>query len=100
MATKYFDRVSPESYDWPNSLFEASWANFMLKQEGYSKALGDIHTLRAPFFEYFVKPESVAEALTVKATIYFYNCLFERAANSIQEFNDWVPQWPRASPRR
>jgi tetratricopeptide (TPR) repeat protein len=92
MATKYFDRVSPESYDWPNSLFEASWANFMLKQQGYSKALGDIHTLRAPFFEFFVKPESVAEALTVKATIYFYNCLFDRAANSIQEFNDWVPQ--------
>ncbi len=92
MATKYFDRVSPESYDWPNSLFEASWANFMLKQQGYSKALGDIHTLRAPFFEYFIKPESVAEALTVKATIYYYNCLFDRAANSIQEFNDWVPQ--------
>ena len=92
MATKYFDRVSPESYDWPNSLFEASWANFMLKQAGYSKALGDIHILRAPFFEYFVKPESVAEALTVKATIYFYNCLFDRAAASIQEFNDWVPQ--------
>jgi hypothetical protein len=92
MATKYFDRVSPESYDWPNSLFEASWANFMLKQQGYSKALGDIHTLRAPFFEYFIKPESVAEALTVKATIYFYNCLFDRAAGAIQEFNDWVPQ--------
>jgi tetratricopeptide (TPR) repeat protein len=92
MATKYFDRVSPEAYDWPNSLFEASWANFMLKQAGYSKALGNIHTLRAPFFEYFIKPESVAEALTVKATIYFYNCLFDRAANAIQEFNDWVPQ--------
>ncbi|MGA7743443.1 MAG: hypothetical protein WBP56_02015 [Polyangia bacterium] len=92
MATKYFDRVSPESYDWPNSLFEASWANFMLKQQGYSKALGNIHTLRAPFFEYFIKPESVAEALTVKATIYFYNCLFDRAASAIQEFNDWVPQ--------
>ena len=91
MATKYFDRVSPESYDWPNSLFEASWANFMLKQKGYSKALGDIHTLRAPFFEYFIKPESVAEALTVKATIYFYNCLFDRALGAIQEFNDWVP---------
>jgi hypothetical protein len=92
MATKYFDRVSPEAYDWPNSLFESSWANFMLKQAGYSKALGNIHTLRAPFFEYFIKPESVAEALTVKATIYFYNCLFDRAANAIQEFNDWVPQ--------
>jgi hypothetical protein len=39
MATKYFDRVSPESYDWPNSLFEASWANFMLKQEGIRRPL-------------------------------------------------------------
>jgi tetratricopeptide (TPR) repeat protein len=68
LATKYFDRVSPDSYDWPNSLFESSWANFMLKQAGYSKALGNIHTLRAPFFEYFIKPESAAEALTVRAS--------------------------------
>jgi tetratricopeptide (TPR) repeat protein len=92
LATKYFDRVSPESYDWPNSLFESSWANFMLKQSGYSKALGNIHTLRAPFFEYFIKPESAAEALTVKATIYFYNCLFDRATDAIDEFLETVPK--------
>lgn len=91
LATKYFDRVSPESYDWPNSLFESSWANFMLKQAGYSKALGNIHTLRAPFFEFFIKPESAAEALTVKATIYFYNCLFDRATDAISEFEETVP---------
>ena len=91
LATKYFDRVSPDSYDWPNSLFESSWANFMLKQVGYSKALGNIHTLRAPFFEYFIKPESAAEALTVKATIYFYNCLFDRANDAISEFEETVP---------
>jgi len=91
LATKYFDRVSPDSYDWPNSLFESSWANFMLKQAGYSKALGNIHTLRAPFFEYFIKPESAAEALTVKATIYFYNCLFDRATDAISEFEESVP---------
>jgi tetratricopeptide (TPR) repeat protein len=92
LATKYFDRVSPESYDWPNSLFESSWANFMLpQQKGYSKALGNIHTLRAPFFEYFIKPESAAEALTVKATIYFYNCLFDRATDAISEFEETVP---------
>lgn len=92
LATKYFDRVSPDSYDWPNSLFESSWANFMLKQVGYSKALGNIHTLRAPFFEYFIKPESAAEALTVKATIYFYNCLFDRANDAISEFEETVPE--------
>jgi len=91
LATKYFDRVSPDSYDWPNSLFESSWANFMLKQAGYSKALGNIHTLRAPFFEYFIKPESAAEALTVKATIYFYNCLFDRASDAMAEFDESVP---------
>jgi tetratricopeptide (TPR) repeat protein len=92
LATKYFDRVSPDSYDWPNSLFESSWANFMLKQAGYSKALGNIHTLRAPFFEYFIKPESAAEALTVKATIYFYNCLFDRANDAMNEFDESVPE--------
>jgi tetratricopeptide (TPR) repeat protein len=92
LATKYFDRVSPDSYDWPNSLFESSWANFMLKQAGYSKALGNIHTLRAPFFEYFIKPESAAEALTVKATIYFYNCLFDRASDAMNEFDETVPE--------
>jgi outer membrane protein assembly factor BamD (BamD/ComL family) len=91
LAVKYFDRVSMESYDWPNSLFESSWANFMLKTAGYSKALGNIHTLQAPFFENFIKPESVAEALTVKATIYFYNCLYDRAADVIRDFNESVP---------
>ena len=99
LATKYFDRVSPDSYDWPNSLFESSWANFMLKQVGYSKALGNIHTLRAPFFEYFIKPESAAEALTVKATIYFYNCLFDRANDAMTEFDETVPDMKQGSRR-
>src|SRR3954470_5578243 len=75
LAVKYFDRVSQESYDWANSLFEASWANFMLKQKGYSKALGNIHTRQAPCLEDYIEPESVAEALTVQETRDFYNCL-------------------------
>jgi tetratricopeptide (TPR) repeat protein len=91
LATKYFDRVSQESYDWANSLFESSWANFMLKQKGYSKALGNIHTIQAPYFENYIKPESVGEALTVKATIYFYNCLYDRAQEAIDEFNATYP---------
>ena len=91
LATKYFDRVSQESYDWANSLFESSWANFMLKQKGYSKALGNIHTIQAPFFENYIKPESIGEGLTVKATIYFYNCLYDRAQEAIDEFNAVYP---------
>ncbi len=91
-AAKYFDKVSQDSYDWANSLFESSWANFMLKQKGYSKALGNIHTIQAPFFEDTIKPESVAEGLSVKATIYFYNCLYDRAEEAIDEFNGIYPQ--------
>lgn len=88
LAVKYFDRVSPDSWEWPNSLFQGSWANFMLQAKGYSKALGHIHTLQAPHFEPIVKPESIAEALTLKATIYFYNCLYDRAEDSIAEFRE------------
>ena len=92
LATKYFDRVSHDSPQWPDSLFEASWANFMLKQKGYSKALGDIHTIQAPYFDNYIQPENVAEGLTVKATIYFYNCLYDRAQEAIDEFNAIYPE--------
>jgi len=91
LATKYFDRVSHDSPQWPDSLFEASWANFMLKQKGYSKALGDIHTIQAPYFDNYIQPENVAEGLSVKATIYFYNCQYDRAQEAIDEFNSIYP---------
>jgi TolA-binding protein len=92
LAVKYFDKVSQEAFDWANSLFESSWANFMLKDKGYSKALGNIHTIQAPFFDEYIKPESVAEGMTVKATIYFYNCLYDRAEEAIDDFNAIYPQ--------
>ncbi len=91
LAVKYFDRVSEDAFDWANSLFESSWANFMLKDKGYSKALGNIHTIQAPFFDEYIKPESVAEGLTVKATIYFYSCQYDRAEEAINDFNAVYP---------
>ena len=62
LATKYFDRVSHDVPDWADSFFEASWANFMLKQKGYSKALGDIHTFQAPYFETTSSPRRSPKA--------------------------------------
>jgi TolA-binding protein len=91
LAVKYFDRVSQDAYDWANSLFESSWANFMMKDKGYSKALGNIHTIQAPYFDEYIKPESVAEGMTVKATIYFYNCQYDRAEEAIGDFNAIYP---------
>jgi len=83
-AIKYFDRVPQESADWLNALFESAWAEFRLGALGHSKALGHIHTLNAPFFENEFFPES----LVLKSVVYFYNCLYDRAEESIKEFKD------------
>jgi tetratricopeptide (TPR) repeat protein len=83
-AVKYYDRVPQESPDWLAALFESSWAQFRLGAVGHSKALGNIHTLNAPFFENEFFPES----LVLKAVIYFYNCLYDRSEDAIKEFKD------------
>src|SRR5882762_10257553 len=49
-----------------------------------SKALGNIHTLNAPYFENQFFPES----LLLKSVIYFKYCLYEQAEEAIQDFND------------
>jgi len=81
-SIKYFEKLPQNSADWAESLFEASWAYFMKTLN--SKALGNIHTLNAPYFEKQFFPESVL----LKAVIYFKYCLYDQANESIQEFND------------
>jgi len=83
-AIKYFDRVPQESGDWLPALFESSWAQFRMGAIGHSKALGNIHTLNAPFFENEFFPESIV----LKSVVYFYNCLYDRAEDAIKEFKD------------
>ena len=84
-AVKYFDRVPQTSPEWLSSLFESSWAQFQM--DGDSKALGNIHTLNAPFFENDFYPESII----LKAVIYFQRCNYERAMAAVAEFNDSYP---------
>jgi tetratricopeptide (TPR) repeat protein len=84
-SIRYFEKIPMESPDWLNSLFEASWAYFMIKNN--SKALGNIHTLNAPYFENEFFPESVI----LKAQIYFNYCLYDQAMESVAEFNGLYP---------
>jgi hypothetical protein len=74
--------VSP---DWGASLFEASWAYFMV--DGDSKALGNIHSVISPYFE----TEFYPEAYILKAVIYFNRCNYDRSAEAIAEFNAVYP---------
>jgi TolA-binding protein len=85
-AIKYFEKIPQDSPDWLNSLFEASWAYFM--KTNYSKALGNIHTLNAPYFENEFFPESVL----LKAVMYFFYCQYDRAMEAVAEYNaDYGP---------
>lgn len=81
-SIKYFEKLDQNSADWAESLFEASWAYFMKTLN--SKALGNIHTLNAPYFEDSFFPESEL----LKSVIYFKYCLFDQAEEAIQDFNE------------
>jgi tetratricopeptide (TPR) repeat protein len=81
-AIEYYEKLEQDSPDWATSLFEASWAYFMLTNN--SKALGNIHTLNAPYFENEFYPESVL----LKAVIYYKYCQYDRSLESVAEYNE------------
>ncbi|MDQ3364551.1 MAG: hypothetical protein M3680_03900 [Myxococcota bacterium] len=81
-SIKYFEKLDQNNFDWAESLFEASWAYFMKTLN--SKALGNIHTLNAPYFERQFFPES----LLLKSVIYYKYCLYDQAEEAIQDYND------------
>jgi hypothetical protein len=81
-SIKYFEKLPQNSADWAESLFEASWAYFMKTLN--SKALGNIHTLNAPYFENQFYPEAVL----LRAVIYFKYCLYDQAEEAILDFNE------------
>lgn len=81
LSIKYYEKLDQRSPDWLKSLFEASWAYFM--KQINSKALGNIHTLNAPYFENEFFPESIL----LKAVIYYKYCLYDRALEAVAEYN-------------
>jgi hypothetical protein len=80
-AVKYWDQIDVASEYWLDALFEESWAYFMAGQ--YPQALGNIHTIEAPYFPGSFYPE----AQILKAVIYFYNCNYEAATTVVARFN-------------
>lgn len=80
-SIKYYESLSQSSPDWLESLFEAAWAYFM--KTNNSKALGNIHTLNAPYFEDQFFPESNI----LNAVIYYKYCLYDRALEAVAEYD-------------
>jgi hypothetical protein len=79
-AVKYWNKVDAASEYWLDALFEESWAYYMAGD--YSHALGNIHTIEAPYFPHSNYPE----ADVLKAVIYFANCQYDDALTIVARF--------------
>jgi tetratricopeptide (TPR) repeat protein len=81
-AIEAWNRIPPSSEYWLDSLFEQSWARF--QTDGFDRALGNIHTLNSPYFDTAFYPE----ALVLQAVIYFGQCHYDRAEQSVNRFTE------------
>ena len=76
----YYAKVDRDSFEWLDSLYEASWAEFRLGN--YEKALGNLLTVHAPFFHDLYYPESHI----LEAVIYYENCRYPEAKDILTRF--------------
>ncbi|MCB9555080.1 MAG: hypothetical protein H6707_03175 [Deltaproteobacteria bacterium] len=86
LSIKYYNQLPHGSRNWLPALFESSWAQF--QRQHFAKALGNIHTLNAPFFE----ERSFPESLILKAVVYWKHCLWQRSQDAIDEFKGKYPK--------
>ena len=90
LSIKYYDQVPKRSANWLPALFESAWSHF--QRNNFSRALGNIHTLNAPYFDDYFFPES----LVLRAVVYWKHCLWERSQEAINRFKAKYPALQRA----
>jgi hypothetical protein len=79
-ATALYQRVGRMGPEWLDALFEASWAHFRRGED--EKALGNLLTLHAPFFQSRYFPES----FVLKAVVLYQNCRYADARATLADF--------------
>jgi tetratricopeptide (TPR) repeat protein len=79
-AIRNYAQVPDTSEFWLDSLFERAWAYYQVGN--YTRALGNLLTVGSPYFE----EEYYPEAAVLKAVIFFRNCLYEEALQTIDPF--------------
>jgi hypothetical protein len=80
-AIEAWNKIGIGSEYWLDAMFEESWALFLADE--YSRALGNIHTLRSPYFEKAYYPE----ALVLKSVVFFANCQMDNAEAIVHQFH-------------
>ena len=80
LATTLYDRVGRGAPQWLDALFEASWAHFRRGED--ERALGNLLTLHAPFFQ----ERFFAESFVLKALVLYENCRYADARAALADF--------------
>ncbi len=79
LATAEFLAVPRFSNNWAQALFGRSWTHLVNNE--YGRALGALHSLRAPYFA----DEFYPEANILQSIVYYYNCQWDRVNAIINE---------------
>ncbi len=94
-ATKYLDQIDLSSKYFLDGVHWAAWAEFRKVEvddananRHYQRTLGYVHTLNAPFFYDYLYPD----ALKLKAVTYYFNCRYDSAKRTVDEFNRRYPE--------
>jgi len=80
-ALAYYSQIPRDSDNWLESLFESSWAYFMMAK--HNNVLGEIHTLQSPFFIDRFYPESYI----IQAITFLKLCRIKETKKSLVEFS-------------
>jgi hypothetical protein len=80
-AQALYGRISRAAPEWLDALFESSWSYFRKGQD--EKALGNLLTLHAPFFQGRYYPESHI----LKALVLYENCRYADARRALAAFD-------------
>lgn len=95
VAIKYLDKIPVDSPYFLRAIHMAGWAEFRRVEiddtnanQYYQRALGYVHTLNAPFFDEYLYPDGIK----IKAVTYYFNCRYDSAKRSVDEFNRKYPK--------
>ncbi|HEX8436609.1 tetratricopeptide repeat protein [Archangium sp.] len=80
-AIAAYEAVPRYARFWDQALFENGFARF--QGEDFGGALGSLQALHAPQFEGAFQPES----WVLKATVYYYSCLFDEVKTTLAAFD-------------
>ena len=81
-SVRAYEAIPRGSRYWSDALFEDGFARFRAGDPG--GALGSLQALHAPQFAGAFQPES----WILKATIYYFNCLYDESATAMRSFQD------------